>query len=168
MAVDIPIPSEGAIGRVDGFIDYLINVFLDNLLNCVIQPHVVPLAMFATSRPHAGEQNDPILRRPILSIPNLLAEGCPAEIQTVLGWRVDTRRLLIALPDDKYTAWDEDIRRFEQAASCTFQEFEQPVGRLNHSSFVMPITRHFLGHMRALLEPRKYQHVILQLGDEVC
>lgn len=120
MAVTIPISNEGAIGRVDGFIDDLINVFLDNPLNCATQPHVVPLAMYVTSRPHAGERSEePILRRPILSIPKLVAEGSPAEIQTVLGWRVDTRRLLIALPNDKYSAWVEDIQRFKQAKSLS-------------------------------------------------
>jgi hypothetical protein len=168
MAVDIPIPSQGAVGRVDGFIDDLINVFLDNPLNCAMQPHVVPLAMHVTSRPHAGDHDEPIPRRPILSQPKLLAEGSPAEVQMVLGWRVDTRRLLVALPDDKHDAWALEIQRFETEKGGTFQEFERLVGRLNHSSFVMPMTRHFLGRLRAVLEPRRHQHSTVKLGPEEC
>jgi hypothetical protein len=98
-------------GKVDGFIDDLINVFVDSPENCARQPHVVPLAMHITSRPHAGEDTEPIPRRPILSLPKLVAEGRPEEIQTVLGWTLDTRRLEISLPLDKYTAWSADIRR---------------------------------------------------------
>ena len=73
------------IGRVDGFIDDLINVFLDTPVNCANQPHVVPLAMHVTSRPHSGDDDEPIVRRPILSIPKLIGEGSPAEVQIVLG-----------------------------------------------------------------------------------
>jgi hypothetical protein len=91
-------------GRVDGFIDDLINVLLDTLENCRCQAHVVPLAMFVTSRPHAGDTQEPILQRAILSMEKLATEGTPEEIQIVLGWLIDTRRLLVALPQDKFEA----------------------------------------------------------------
>ena len=102
MAVEIPVDTAGSVGRVDGFIDDLINVFLDTPENCKRQPYVVPLAMHVTSRPHAGDSNEPITRRNLLSVPKLLAEGSCDEVQIVLGWRIDTRRMLVALPDDKY------------------------------------------------------------------
>jgi hypothetical protein len=88
--------------RVDGFIHDLINAFLDTPNNCSRQPHVVPLAMHVTSRPHAGDEHEPLPRRAILSQPKLIAEGSPAECQTVLGWNLDTRRLILSLPKDKY------------------------------------------------------------------
>jgi hypothetical protein len=138
MAVTIPVADEGMIGRVDGFIDDLINVFLDTPSNCARQPHVVPLAMHVTSRPHAGDEHEPIVRRPILSIPKLVAEGSPAEVQTVLGWRIDTRRLLIALPDDKFQAWMHDLNQIESTGTCTFKDLERLVGRLNHSRTLYP------------------------------
>lgn len=37
---------------------------------------------------------------------------------------------------------------------CSFQSFEQLVGRLNHSSYVMPVARHFLSRLRSRLNPR--------------
>ena len=166
LAVAIPIPTGGVIGRVDGFIDDLINVFLDTPQNCRMQPHVVPLAMHVTSRPHAGDDVEPIPRRPILSIPKLVAEGSPAEIQTVLGWRIDTRRLLIALPNDKYEAWVGDLTAIEESGRCKFKDLDRVVGRLNHSSYVVPITRNFLGRLRALLSPRRRDDYVLKLGPE--
>jgi hypothetical protein len=63
--------------RVDSYIDDLINCFLDTEENREKQPHVVPLAMHCTSRPHAGD-DEPITRRDIVSGPKLIAEGAPA------------------------------------------------------------------------------------------
>ena len=103
MAVLVPQSSRG--GKVDGFIDDLINVFVDTPENCARQPHVVPLAMHVTSRPHAGAGEEPVPRRPILSLPKLIAEGRPEEVQTVLGWTINTRRLEVSLPSDKYYTW---------------------------------------------------------------
>jgi hypothetical protein len=48
-------------GKVDGFVDDLINDFLDTVDNCHRQPHVVPLAMFVTSCPHTEEDKDTFL-----------------------------------------------------------------------------------------------------------
>ena len=41
----------------------------------------------------------------------LLAKGSPAEQQIVLAWLLDTRRLLVSLPSDKYSAWIETIAK---------------------------------------------------------
>jgi hypothetical protein len=169
MAVAIPISDTGMIGRVDGFIDDLINVFLDTPSNCARQPHVVPLAMHVTSRPHAGDSAEPIPRRPILSIPKLMAEGSPDEVQIVLGWRIDTRRLMISLPDDKYDAWLGELTRIATAGKCKFKDLDRIIGRLNHSSYLVPITRNFLGRLRALLTPRRHdRHVVTLDPDTVA
>jgi hypothetical protein len=150
MAVSIPPTKAG--GRVDGFIDDLINVFLDTPGNCRRQPHVVPLAMHLTSRPHAGDNEEPIPRRPILSIPKLIAEGRPEEIQIVLGWRINTRLLEISLPDDKYLAWSGDLRRLRASRQCPAKELETLIGRLNHTAYIIPNARHFMSRIRKELE----------------
>jgi hypothetical protein len=166
MAVAIPLSEAENVGRVDGFIDDLINVFLDSPDNCRRQPHVVPLAMHVTSRPHAGEEEEPIPRRALLSISKLLAEGSPDEIQIVLGWRIDTRRLTIALPDDKFQAWMTDIEAIgTQKGRCAYEALDELTGRLNHSSFVMPASRHFLGRIRASLTPRRGKSTMIQLSE---
>ena len=152
MAVLLPMSKAG--GRVDGFIDDLINVFADTPENCRRQPHVVPLAMHVTSRPHAGDSDEPIPRRPILSLPKLIAEGRPEEVQAVLGWRINTRLLEVSLPDDKYKAWIGDVHRLIRNGHCGAKELETLVGRLNHTSYIMPNARHFMSRIRKGLEDK--------------
>jgi hypothetical protein len=70
--------------------------------------------MELTRRVHAGT-SEPVPRRPILSPEKLAAEGAPAEIQQVLGWTIDTRRLTVSLPKSKYDIWLHDIQRVQKA-----------------------------------------------------
>ena len=151
LALKVPVTGVNE-GRVDCYIDDLIHVFLDTPENCDRQPHVVPLAMHLTSRPHSGD-TESIMRRPILSQPKLEAEGAPAESQIVLGWRIDTRRMQVSLPDDKYKAWRDDLELAIKKGTCPFQDLEALVGRLNHSTMVVPLTRHFLSRIRNRLAP---------------
>jgi hypothetical protein len=150
MAVFIP-PIES--GKVDVFIDDLIDTYPDSPENLARKPHVVPLAMHVTSRPHAGV-DEPILRRAILSLPKLLAEGAPAEQQIVLGWMLDTRRLLVSLPDDKYIAWISEIKNFIRRKGGAKEELETLEGQLNHAAYVIPLARHFLTRIRAAKNSR--------------
>ena len=150
MAVIIP-PTET--GRVDVFIDDLIDAYPDTPENLARKPHVVPLAMHVTSRPHAGD-DEPILRRDILSLPKLLAEGAPAEQQIVLGWLLDTRRLLVSLPDDKYSAWCLTIQRIIKEKGCLKEDLDTLEGQLNHAAYVIPLARHFLTRLRAAKNSR--------------
>jgi len=152
-AVEPPPTPEG---RVDGFIDDLINVFLDTDRNCARQPHVVPLAVHVTSRPHAGD-DEPIPRQELLSIAKLLAEGSPEEIQAVLGWILDTRRLLVSLPTDKTNAWLSDLEAVIRRRRCTIGDLETLVGRLNHAAFVIPLARHFIGRLWEVLESKDHK-----------
>jgi hypothetical protein len=145
MAVFIP-PLES--GKVDVFIDDLIDTFPDSPENLARKPHVVPLAMHVTSRPHAGAR-EPILTRVILSLVKLLAEGAPAEQQIVLGWLLDTRRLLISLPDDKYAAWLETIEQIIKNKGCLKEDFDSLEGQLNHAAYVIPLAQHFNTRIRA-------------------
>ena len=140
MAVDVP-PVQ--LGNVDGFIDDLIHVFWDTPSNLERLPHVVPLAMFVTSRPHAGDVDEPLPRRDILSLPKLKAEGAPAESQVILGWRVNTRKMTIGLPESKFTSWTLDLQKMVRDRTCTFGELESIAGRLGHASYAIPMTRHF-------------------------
>ncbi len=141
MAVFIP-PLEA--GKVDVFIDDLIDTFPDSPDNLARKPHVVPLAMHVSIRPHAGE-HEPILRRVILlSLIKLQAEGAPAEQQIVLGWMLDTRRLLVSLPDDKYTAWRSAIEHITKNKGCLKEDFDTLEGQLNHAAYVIPLAHFFI------------------------
>jgi hypothetical protein len=146
------IPPTKAGGRVDGFIDDLINVFLDTPSNCLRQPHIALLARHLTRRSHAGTEEGPIPRRPILSIPNFIAEGRPEEIQILLGWQLNTRLLEISLPDNKYLVWLTDVRMLRAAGHCGTKDRETLLGRLNHTANIIPNTRHFMSRNRRGLE----------------
>jgi hypothetical protein len=160
MAVHIPTTVTA---RTDSFIDDLIRVFLDTPLNCEREPHVVPLAIHVTTRPHAGDA-EPVPRRDIVSAPKLVAEGGPAELQTVLGWDLNTRALLIILPFDKFEAWSGDLQHIIVTRRGTFGDLESTIGRLNHASFVIPLSRHFLGRLRLRIRIRRHKKQELSLN----
>jgi hypothetical protein len=162
LAVSIPTTVTA---RTDSFIDDLIRVFLDTPLNREREPHTVPLAIHVTSRPHMGEA-EPVKRRGLLSAPKLIAEGTPAEEQIVLGWLLDTRRLLIMLPADKFEAWSSDIRTLIQDRRGTFGTLESTIGRLNHVAYVIPLARHFLNRLRLRILNRRHAKQHLSLGND--
>ena len=151
MAVQVPVD---ATGRTDSFIDDLIRVFLDTPEAREREPLIVPLAIHVTCRPHAGE-HEPVPRRPLLSEAKLIAEGTPAEVQIVLGWDLDTHRLLLLLPFDKHTAWLSDLGPIVESRRVTFGELETVLGRLNHAGYIIPLARHFLSRLQHRLRSRK-------------
>ena len=83
-----------------------------------------------------------------MSIPKLIAEGRPEEVQIVLGWRLNTRLLEISLPTNKYLAWSEDVRQLRATGQCQVKELETLVGRLNHTAYITPNSRHFMSRIQ--------------------
>jgi hypothetical protein len=124
--------------------------------------------MFVTSRPHAGDDHEPIKRRNILSLPKLIAEGSPDEWQVVLGWLIDTHLLLIRLPVDKYEAWLQEVLQCIRDRRCTQETIDTLVGRLNHTATVIPLARHFLGRLRDLIDRSSFRKSFVLLNkDEI-
>ena len=146
----------------DCFIDDVIDCHLGTPQNLERAPHIVQLAVQAMSRPHAGGEEEPVPRRPLLGPEKLEAEGRSSERQIVLGWEIQTRAFVVALPFDKHKAWTEDLGKLVHTGQATQQETESMIGRLNHASFLIPLSRHFLNEVRAkcLSVPRrKGQHI---------
>jgi hypothetical protein len=135
----------------DCFIDDIVGVMLHqegDQGRYARDTEAVPLAIHATMRPHGGDGSEPVPRRPLLSDTKLEAVGTPAERQIILGWEIDTGELTIRLPWDKYVAWVEDIVNALRKGNVSKHELESIVGRLNHASFIIPLARHFLRHLR--------------------
>jgi hypothetical protein len=109
---------------------------------------------------------EPVKRRGLLSAPKLEAEGTPAEVQIVLGWNLNTRLLLILLPDDKYEAWSVDIVAIIAVKRTTFGELESTLGRLNHVGYIIPLARHFLTRLRLRINKRRHKNQQLSLNQE--
>ena len=124
--------------------------------------------MHLTNRPHAGPA-EPIQRRPILSWAKLLAEGTHAETQVVLGWLLDTRRLLVSLPPEKSQPWSAQVKLTIASRKISMQDLDTLVGRLNHAATIIPLSRHFLNRLQARLRrPFPKAQSIMLSNEEIA
>lgn len=144
-------PDPAPEGKSDVFIDDNILIFRGTPENLRRAPFVIPAVIAAMSRPNSDQEQLP--RDEFLTLSKLEAEGAPAEIRIVLGWQIDTRRLLISLPRDKHATWRRELQDLLQTPTAAFSTWDSLLGRLNHAAEVIPLSRYFLGHLRAFLEP---------------
>lgn len=144
-------PDPAPEGKVDVFLDDNILVFRATPENLQRAPFVIPSVIAAISRPNSAQE--PLRRDAFLTLSKLSAEGAPAEVRIVLGWQIDTRRLRISLPDDKYATWNRELEALIKKPTATYEAWDSLLGRLNHAAEVLPLSRYFLGHLRAFLAP---------------
>jgi hypothetical protein len=136
-AVDEP---EDDLTRFDYYLDDIFGAFLER--EAEKGARAIPLAL------HIPNGRESFTRDDILAIPKFLAEAKPSERKVILGWTVDTRKLSVALPQDKFRMWTgsvEDILR-RHKSPIPAKELETLMGRLNHASYVIPYARHFTFH----------------------
>jgi hypothetical protein len=83
-------PKINAYGLIDVFIDNIISVFpaisSEHVRKCSL---AALLALDIASRP--VHPHETVQRDPMLATEKALAEGTPAELQIILGWKFDTR-----------------------------------------------------------------------------
>jgi len=94
------------------------DVFLDDIFSAIPQldgdspgdrgAQAALLALDVLGRPLLPD-GESLPRDEVLAIDKAIAEGTPAERLIVLGWMINTQRLLISLSTDKFTAWTADI-----------------------------------------------------------
>ena len=150
-AVEVPVTLKS---RKDCFVDDTVSVFLDTLENLKRELHTTPLAVHVMSRLHAWDLEEPVFRKPLLAPNKLMAEGRPAEVQIVLGWSLDARRLLVSLPEDKFRAWSLYLNGALEKGDVTGAVLESLISRLNHTSHLAPLSRHFLNHLQERTKDR--------------
>jgi hypothetical protein len=145
LAIDVPFNDKG---KGDVFIDD--NIFITPDINDNIErvAKAVPLAINTVSR--QSHQNEPLPRKPILSMKKFIAEATMEESKTILGWLINTRQLSIHLPDNKFIAWSEAIQKLINNNVASSKELHTIEGRLNHAAFIIPTARHFLSRLRHL------------------
>jgi len=102
--VDIPIDPRGTGDiNIDDFIET--TIVIDGTNNVIRCERAILLAIEISACPkHISE---PIPREDFEARNKLSSEACLEEQKTVLGWLIDTRRLLLSLPDNKSIAWTE-------------------------------------------------------------
>ncbi len=69
------------------------------------------------------------------------------EIKTVLGWVINTWQMLICPPTDKLSKWQWEITTILSNIWVKSKTLESTIGRLNHVANIIPVMRHFLGHL---------------------
>ena len=147
-AMSVSIPDEEDL-KADVFIDDIISVapdIGDNLQRVVAAPCTV---LHAVS--HQAEKGDMFVPRDdIIAADKNIAEGAPEETKICLGWLLDTRRLLISLPEHKYKAWDMQIKGLISQRSVSCKNLESVLGRLENVAIILRMFAHFLNNIRAL------------------
>ena len=125
--------------------------YIDDVFGSYLAEHaargeaVVPLVLSLFGRPNDTQESLP--RDPLLSVKKFLAEARSSELKVVLGWLIDTRRFLISLPLDKFTAWTISLTILATEPRVSRELLRTTLGRLNHAAYVVPLSRHFLGRL---------------------
>jgi hypothetical protein len=74
----------------------------------------------------------------------LESEALLKEQKVILGWLIDFRQLLISLPENKFVAWLEAIRKMIKDEASTAKEIEANIGRLVHLGLAIPFVHYFM------------------------
>ena len=152
MAVEI---NSNDRGQVDCYIDDLTTVTIDINDNKERAAAAVLLAIHTVGRP--TNKDDPIPRLNLVSLSKLTAEAALEETKILLGWKLDTRTLLISLPSDKHVAWSASITNILNKGTTFFDELESLIGRLGHVTLILPYAKHFMSRIRTLLYQAKHK-----------
>ncbi len=147
LIVDIPVDARGMGGvYIDDLIqDTIVIKGTDNAIRC---KRATLLAIDTCARPkHA---NKPIPREDMAARNKLQAEAGLEEQKMVLGWLIDTRRLLVKLPKNKFVAWTSIIKEVMRNGTTTAKELESIIGRLVHLRMAIFFVYHFLSRLRDL------------------
>ena len=143
LAVSVPPRPHGF---HDSYLDDMIQVFLATNPHLGRCPSIVPLVVHLMTRPVA--KDEPITRKDMLEADKLEAEGAPAEEQRVLGWIVDTRRLLLRLPKDKLIGWTREVQHLLKTRRTTFHNLRSLIGKLLHATKGIPHASFWLSRLR--------------------
>jgi hypothetical protein len=140
-------------GKVDIYIDDSIGIVpdIDEAPKRLVR--AIPLAIRTMARPISVQ--DIIPRKDIISLKKLHEEGRLSEVKTVLGWVINTRSLLISLPEHKVKDWLRDIDSILLAKRAHYNLLETLLGRLNHVACMLTPMKHIMGRLyRALYKAK--------------
>ena len=90
----------------------------------------------------------------------MIAEASMEEWKILLGWKLDTRSLLVSLPFEKFKAWSDGINKIIQKQESNHDELETLICRLGHVTLIMPYSKHFMNRLRQLMHKAKNRRKI--------
>ena len=109
-----------------------------------------------------------LTRKIARSARKLLGEGTPSEMQTVLGWIINTRTLTITFPVTKGNRWIKDISNHIDQKTITPKELEKLIGRLVRASIIIPGSNIFLTPLRSLFYSSNGHRIHIQPNIIMC
>ena len=130
----------------DVFIDDIITLGVDignNVTKIMAGPCTIIHAMA-----HTASNDTTILRQDFIADDKNDVEGGPEEVKIVLGWVIDSRRLIIQLPTHKYIAWSSQLSSFQDRKSASSKVLQSLLGRLEQIATIIPMFGHFLNNIR--------------------
>ena len=156
-AFPLAVPVDDSDHYVDGYVDDLCTICIDDPSVTEKARHAVALAIHTVYRP--ANKDDPLPRDSALCLRKLLAEGRLEERKVILGWLIDTRRFIIQLPRDKATRWIQDIdviiHKIETKQWITTREWESLTGKCNTAAYIFREGRFFLSRFRYRIKQSK-------------
>ena len=108
---------------------------------------------------HNAVGNTHIKRQDLISDEKNEAEGAPEEVKVCLGWKINTRKLLVSLPSHKYHAWNLQIEEVIKAKTVNYKTLESILGRLENVAIIVKMFGHFLNNIRSIqIKASKTKH----------
>ena len=143
MTVDIPIDT---CSKTDVYVDALITVGLD------IDHNLEMLTKAPITVVHVVADNSvtsrSIPRDDIIAIDKMKAEGAAEERKICLGWKINSRRWLVSLPDHKTKGWISQIDKRLKQKTVSEKDLASILGRLENVAQVLTVLWHFLSNIR--------------------
>jgi hypothetical protein len=90
----------------------------------------------------------------------LKSEALLKEQKIILGWLIDFRQLLIHLPENKYVAWTEAIKKMISVKASTAKEIKANIGCLIHLGLAILSVHHFMSQLRDLHTTAKRRRTV--------
>jgi hypothetical protein len=137
-------------GTSDIYIDDFIHatVHLDDINNSFWCKCATLLAIDCCSCPK--HPHEPIPWEDMEACNKLSAKAGLKEEKIILGWKLDTRGLIVSLPTNKFVAWTKIINLTLETGSTMAKELDSIIGRLGHLGLALLTIYHFLSRLRDL------------------
>ena len=144
--VSVPLPR---FGYVDSYIDDLVGVCLHMKDNAIRTSSSILLSIFLLARPFCpNDTPSNISHNYMLNATKWLAEGRLEETKIVLGWWINTRKFIVAIPSDKYLAYSKQIIDILKANKVNNDNLMNLIGRLQRCAYVTPHSNYFMNRLR--------------------
>ena len=145
LSVDIPIEDTG---KFDVYIDDFIGIKVD-IANNKSRLEVAPCTVIQKVSNNPTSENH-IPRDNMIEIDKCIAEGAIAEERICIGWILNTRELLVKLPEHKCKAWITDLENFIKRISVNHNDLKSLIGKLENVIIITKMQGHFMNNLYAL------------------